>query len=51
MDKDFGGEFSLFKHEFVGLAMHTSVELWVDGDERVEAFGSVGEDTVDDENH
>jgi hypothetical protein len=50
LDKDFGGEFSLFKHEFVGLAMHTSVELRLDGDERVHVFVSVGEDTVDDEN-
>jgi hypothetical protein len=50
LDKDFGGEFSLFEHEFVALAVHTSVELRLDGDERFKVFVSVGEDTVDDEN-
>ncbi len=48
--KTFGDEFSLFEHEFVGLAVHTSVELRFDGDERVNVFVSVEKDTVDDEN-
>ncbi len=50
MDKDFGGEFSLLEHEFVELAVRTSVELRLDRDERVKVLVSVGKDTVDDEN-
>ncbi len=48
--KTFGSEFSLFKHEFVGLAVHISVELRLDGDKRVKVFLSTREDIVADEN-
>lgn len=50
MNDDIGGDFSLFKHDFVELTMHISVVLWLDEDERIEISVSLGEDDVDDAN-